>query len=77
MKKNKKKLTSSNLRSELWDTLGEVREGVVKHENAHVICKAATGIINTYKIELDAMRSGCGNAQNIKDFVGNKDKSSD
>lgn len=71
-------VTAKALKNVLWETIGDVRRKRVKVEDAEAIVKAASAILSTVKLELEASKMVGGAGEGLVQFAfSNKEKAID
>lgn len=63
------KLTATNLKNELWETLQDVRSSKVDAKTANAVSGNARGIISTISVELSIAKSKSKLSKSLKDFT--------
>lgn len=55
MEQSKQELTASNLKKALWDTLGDIKSGVIQPGQGDAIASQAREILRTVKVQLQVV----------------------
>lgn len=73
MAKNQQKLTATNLKDTLWETLQGVKDGKIQYTDADAIASQARSIIGVCKVQVSiAQVSNRGLPQELVDFSESK-----
>lgn len=73
MAKNEQKLTATNLKDTLWQTLNGVKDGTIQYTDADAIASQARSIIGVCKVQVSiAQASNRGLPQELIEFSESK-----
>lgn len=69
MKTPKMKLTATNLKNQLWETLQDVRSSKIDAKTANAVSGNARGIISTISVEITIQKSKTRLSKSLKGFT--------